>query len=386
MIADLLAHPDIQRTLHVLDPAQTMRWAMDIQQVPAPTFHEAERAALVAGLLRDCGVQDVQCDGLSNVYGRVPGGGKAHPLLVSAHLDTVFPAGTDLRLHRDDETGYVYGPGLGDNSLGVAGLLALASALRRAGVTPPGDLWLVANVCEEGIGDLRGMRAVIDRLGGTVAASIVLEGMAYGLVCTKGIGVRRYRVTVRCGGGHSWGNYGAPSAIHHLVTLGSALAALKLSARPRTTFNIGGIDGGTSINTIAARASMTLDLRSEDAGQLAALIGRMEQLAGEARQPGVEVALDVIGDRPFGQLPHGHPLTSLAIEVLAHTGVSEPRVQGSSTDANIPLSRGLDAICIGLAQGGNDHRVDEYVNPALLPDGLRQLALLVFGAFALYEM
>jgi tripeptide aminopeptidase len=351
------------------------------QQNPAPTFHEAERAEFVRARFVEEGLQNVEIDSTGNVYARFAAGdqtliAKSQPLLVTAHLDTVFPVGTDLKIFR--EPGRISGAGIGDNALGVAGLFGLAWALRERTVNLPADLWLVANVCEEGLGDLRGMKAVVDRFGSGPAAYIVLEGMALGSVYHRGLGVRRYRITVRTGGGHSWIDYGQPSAVHELTGLAAKITALPAPAEPRTTLNVGTISGGTSVNTIAAEARLELDLRSEGPETLEEMARQVEALAAAARREGVEVAAEVIGQRPAGELPASHPLVSLAADCLRAVGI-EPRLNIGSTDANHPLSRGLPAVTVGLTSGRGAHTVHEYVNVEPLEKGMEQLVRLVIS-------
>jgi acetylornithine deacetylase/succinyl-diaminopimelate desuccinylase-like protein len=353
--------------------------AIAIQQIPAPTFHEAERAEYVRARFVEEGLQDVEIDSAGNVYAclrsnRQSLNAKSQPLIVSAHLDTVFPIGTDLKIFREPER--ICGAGIGDNSLGVAGLFGLVWALRERRMDLPADLWLVANVCEEGLGDLRGMKALVDRFGSGPAAYIVLEGMALGSVYHRGLGVRRYRATVRTGGGHSWIDYGQPSAVHELAALAAKLTALPVPAEPRTTLNVGTISGGTSVNTIAAEAHLELDLRSEGPETLEDLARQVEALAAAARRAGVEVTAEVIGRRPPGELPGSHPLVRLAQESLRAVGI-EPRLHIGSTDANHPLSLGLPAVTVGLTTGRGAHTVHEYVNVEPLEKGMEALVGLV---------
>jgi len=357
--------------------------ACAIQQIPAPTFEERARAEFVREQFRAAGLADVEMDDLGNVYGRRPGGSApsgpapdTRPLLVTAHTDTVFPLDTPLGLTRDPDR--IGGPGIGDNALGVAGLLGLVWALD--GETLPGDLYLAANVGEEGLGDLRGMRQVVDRLGEKVRATIVLEGMALGHIYHAGIGVRRYRFTTRAEGGHSYLHFGQPSAIHTLVRFAARITDLVVPSSPKTTFNIGTITGGTSINTIARQAALDLDLRSEDPATLAALAARAEQLAAAFQGQGVQMETRVIGDRPSGAIPSAHPLVQLARQAVEEAGLT-PALEASSTDANIPLSRGLPCICVGLARGGHAHRPDEYIETRDVEKGLGVLAKIVRGAF-----
>ncbi|MCU0485128.1 MAG: M20/M25/M40 family metallo-hydrolase [Anaerolineales bacterium] len=361
---------------------QVLALAGSIQQVPAPTFAEQERAAYVRQVMQAEGLWDVQQDETGNVYGRLVGRGAAAPLIVSAHLDTVFPAGTDLTLQHSE--GSLSGPGIGDNSLGVAGLFGLLWMLRQADGVLPGDIWLVANVGEEGLGDLCGMKAVVKRFGAVVSAYLVLEGMSLGQIYHRGLGVQRYRITFRAPGGHSWANYGRPSAIHHLARLITSLENLPVPAAPRSSLNVGVIAGGTTVNTIAAEAHLELDLRSEAVSALEGLAGQVEELvaASNQRTEGVTCDAEIIGLRPAGGIAADHPLVSLASGCLREQGIS-PVLGIGSTDANIPLSQGLPAVCVGLTTGSGAHTLRETIQTAPLESGLRQLLALAQGALHL---
>lgn len=361
------------------DGTAIVETAIAIQQIPAPTFDEARRGAAVAERMRALGLSDVRIDAVGNVYGRRPGRAGGPGLLIAAHLDTVFPAGTDLTIRR--EGARVYGPGLGDNSMGVAALLHLAQALGQHDVANAGDLWLVANVGEEGLGDLRGMRAAVDQLGEQIGAAIALEGCDPTRVIHAGLGVRRYRVSATAAGGHSWQDFGAPSAIHGLVRLAAGLTELDAPKQPRGSFNIGVIEGGSSVNTIAEHAALLLDLRATEHATLEALIQQAERIVEQARQanPGVTFELATVGDRPAGSIPLDHPLTRLAGAAYQAEGI-DVAYEIASTDANIPLSRGIPAVCVGVCDGGNAHRLDEYIEPARLPTGMRALLWLALAA------
>jgi acetylornithine deacetylase/succinyl-diaminopimelate desuccinylase-like protein len=359
---------------------QVLDLLIQVQQIPSPTFEEAARAAFIRDRFIDENLKDVQIDSSGNVYGRLPGDNLTPPIVVTAHSDTVFPLDTDLTISH--QSGKIHGPGIGDNSLGVAGLFGLLWQLRQSETTLPGDLWLVANVCEEGLGDLKGMRAVVDRFGDEASAYIVVEGMALGQVYHRGLGVQRYRITAKGQGGHSWVDYGTPSAIHELATLVTRIAALELPAEPRTTLNVGMISGGTSVNTVAAEASLQLDLRSEGREALAMLIQQIETLVAESNQPNMSFETEIIGQRPAGELPQKHPLVKLACEVLETHGIS-PKLNIGSTDANIPLSKGLPSVCIGLTKGSGAHTVKEYIHTKPLEMGLNQLFSLVTQVFTI---
>ena len=353
--------------------------AIAVQQIPAPTFAEAVRAAFVADRFAALGLQDVQQDALHNVFGRYPGRGGGAPIIVSAHSDTVFPAGTDLTVRRSGTL--VHGPGIADNSLGVAGLLYLVGLLRQHGWQPARGIWFVVNTGEEGLGDLRGMRAVADRFG-PAGAYIVVEGGLFGRICHQAIGVQRLRIGVETPGGHSWGAFGNPSAIHVLGQIIADIAGLKVPATPKTTFNVGVVEGGTSVNTIAHEAHLLLDLRSEAPPALGQLVAQVEKLlARYGREPQVQVTAEVIGNRPAGAIPRETPLVSWAVAALQQVGAaSQLEFTTGSTDANIPLSRGWPAVCVGLTESGNAHRPDEYMDVTRIPAGLGQLLLLTLAA------
>lgn len=352
--------------------------AVQIQQIPAPTFEEKQRGEFVCKMFTAQGLADVSIDEVGNVAGRLPGVSTQHalqkPLIVSAHLDTVFPAETELDVRREGEK--IYGPGLGDNSLGVASLFGLLWMLREQGIQVPGDIWFVANTGEEGLGDLRGMKAVVERYGGDVQAYLVIEGLALGHVYHRAVGVKRYRVTARTTGGHSWSDYGKPSAIHELAKLIVQLASLQLPGHPRTTMNVGRINGGTSINVIASEASFDLDLRSEGQEFLAELVGAVERLIRNANREDVRVEAEVIGHRPAGEIRPGHPLVKLAEECLREQGLS-PNLTSGSTDANVPLSKGYPAVVLGVSTGGSAHTVNEFIHTGPVASGLEQLVRFV---------
>lgn len=351
--------------------------AVEIQQIAAPTFEEMQRAEFVRDSFMTEGLSDVSIDEVGNVFGRWTMADErpnSKPLIVSAHLDTVFPHTTDLAVKRED--GKIFGPGIGDNSMGVAALFGLLWILREQEFQPVGDIWFVANIGEEGLGDLRGMKAVVERFGGDVRAYLVLEGLALGHVYHRAVGVKRYRLTAKTTGGHSWSDYGKPSAIHELAKLVVQLTSLELPTHPRTTMNVGKISGGTSVNVIASEAMLDLDLRSEGQDALTDLIWRVEHLIQHANQHGVRLEAQVIGQRPAGEINPDHPLVRLGGECLRELGMN-PVLTSGSTDANIPLSKGYPAIVLGITTGGSAHTVHEYINSEPVALGMQQLANFV---------
>lgn len=352
---------------------------VSIQQIPAPTFEEGLRARFIERQFRERRLQEVQQDELHNVYGRFPGRSpNSLPVVVTAHSDTVFGHETDLSVHRNDQR--IYGPGIADNSLGVAALLLLSETLRAFDLRPQRPIWFVANVGEEGLGDLSGMRAVVDRFG-KAAAYLVLEGGLYGYICHRATGVRRYRIEVQAPGGHSWGAFGSPSAIHILGCLIAAIDQIQLPDDPKTTYNVGLVEGGTAINAIARSAYMLLDLRSEDSEALDRLVQEVEELVRRAgEEPDVTVTMSLIGSRPAGRLSPEASLTRWAVAALEAVDCPEIEFTAGSTDANIPLSRHFPAVCVGLSRSGNTHRPDEYVEVEPIPSGLGQALLLLLAA------
>lgn len=359
--------------------------AGQIQQIPAATFNESRRSQFILDTWIQLGVNDAWLDAVGNVFARLPGTQDAGSIVVSAHLDTVFPLNTELPLRVENER--TFGPGIGDNSIGLASLFAIYWSLSAGGIKRKKnpilkhDLWLVANVCEEGLGDLKGMKAVVDHFGSDPLAYLVLEGMSLGQVYHRGLGVRRYRISVRTRGGHSWIDYGSPSAIHQLAELIVKIKDIPLPTEPRTTINFGTISGGTSVNTIAAEASCELDLRSESLQALEVLVEQVITLieaAGQKWGEFVHVSAEVIGDRPTGEIPANHPLVKLALDCHARNGI-KPRLIVGSTDANVPLSRGLPAICVGLTTGGGAHTLNEYIDLPPLRQGLDTVLDIIRG-------
>ncbi|HEU0115299.1 MAG TPA: M20/M25/M40 family metallo-hydrolase, partial [Thermomicrobiales bacterium] len=343
-----------------------------IAAVAAPTGDEGDRARFVAAALDEAGLP-AAIDDIHDVVARLPGRGEdAPPLLLAAHLDTVFVRETALPIRCEGSR--MFGPGIGDNSVGVASVLAMPAILRAAGETPATDVLLTGNVGEEGLGNLRGIRAVLDAHPG-VGAVVAVEGHNLGRVTHVAVGSRRYRIEATGPGGHSWGDWGRPSALHALARLINDLDGIPLPRVPKTTLNVGVIEGGISVNSIAPSASCLLDLRSVDESTLARLAERVERLVASHDRGGVTMRAALLGERPAGVVPLASPIVRRAAAILAALGI-EASFDASSTDANVPIGRGVPAICVGLTTGGNVHREDEYIDTDPLVAGLTQLALL----------
>lgn len=347
--------------------------AIRICEIPAPTFDEGERAKYVRGRFEALGLEDVTIDAAGNVRGRRPGTGAGPGLAMAAHLDTVFPRETNVKVRREGSR--LLAPGIGDNSVAIAALLAMVEALNAAGVKTGGDLYLASNTCEEGLGNLKGMRAFMADVKDRVAAAIAVEGMKINRIIHVAVGSRRYKVIYTARGGHSWGHFGSPSAIHILGRAIADISRLEVLTDPKTTYNVGVIHGGTTVNTIAAEADMLVDMRSIDARSLATLEKRvLDIVERSAREGDGQVKLELVGDRPAGAIPADHPVvqTCLAVhQALGLTTFFEP----GSTDHNVPLSMGLPGVCISITEGANEHRLDEYIETGPIPTGVKNILL-----------
>ena len=361
-----------------MDFDRLIQRAIDIQSIPAPTFHEDARRVYMHNEFIQAGLLDVEVDAVGNLLGRVPGNSKS-ALIISAHLDSVFPEQTPLEIQHLGNR--IIGPGIGDNAISLAVLLELAIDLPS--IQPVADVWLVANVGEEGLGNLIGMKEVVHRFGNEVSAYIILEGMSLGQVYNAGLPVRRYRLTVKTEGGHAWNHTGRTSAIHELVTVGSQLAKLPLPREIRTSLNIGQIDGGISVNSIAPRASLEMDLRSESEATLMELEREVMKCIEGHPWGDARYEIEQIGQRPGGKLAEDHPLLSIAIDAVRSVGEAKVEIRCGSTDANIPLSMGLPAICLGLTYGGGAHSLQEYIELEPILRGYQALVKLIQDAIEL---
>ncbi|MFW6075837.1 MAG: M20/M25/M40 family metallo-hydrolase, partial [Chloroflexota bacterium] len=317
------------------DAAYVAELAMAICKVPAPTGLELDRSRFVSSVINDLGYA-VTGDDVGNVYVR-RGTKGGNVLMLAAHLDTVFPADTSLEVERS--AGRMSGPGIGDNSLGIAAVIGLFSMLDALQIETSIDLLFVADVGEEGLGNLRGMRTAVERFQDSLAAVVAVEGHNLGRVTHTGVGSVRWRLRSMGPGGHSWGAFGQPSAIHALAAVIADIASIDVPDEPRTTFNVGVISGGTSVNTIAAEAVADLDMRSVDPGSLEQLSAQVRAIIGRYEAPPLRIEIETIGERPAGILDAEHPLVQIACDAVSWAG-AEPTLDASSTDANVPLSRG----------------------------------------------
>jgi len=300
-----------------------------ICEVPAPPFKEHERAQFVADLMRRYGLSEVHVDEGPNPVGVYPAasGAKGNAVLLAAHIDTVFPEGTDCTVRREGNT--LIAPGVSDNSANVAAMLAVARLLREFRFELPREVIFVGTAGEEGLGDLRGMKVAMRNFKERAGRVLPVDG-GYGTICHRAVGSRRLKVTTQTVGGHSWGDFGRPSAIHALGRMIAGIAVLTVPKTPKTTFNVGVINGGTSVNTIAPKAWMQVDMRSESADELAKLEEKVRgAIHAGAEGEGVEYTIEVVGDRAAGQTPAGADLIKMLTAVFEQMGVTPVLRSGS---------------------------------------------------------
>jgi len=345
-------------------------------EIPAPTFAEGPRAQAVAEELRTLGLEDVHLDAVHNVLGTLPGSGPGPTFLLDAHTDTVFPAGTDVQVRRED--GKLRAPGVGDDTTNLACALFFLRLVRECGLCVPGTLVFSGSVGEEGLGDLCGIKAVMQQLAGRVDYVLGLDGKM-GKLTHQGVGSHRYKITVKAQGGHSWADFGSPSAIHALGELIARIAKLDVPKNPRTTFNVGRISGGTSVNTIAEAADMLLDMRSVSAEELSRLEARVLTLLPEIeRIYDVRIERQLVGDRPAGSRADTAWMIEAIRRVHQALGI-HTQLDASSTNANIPLSLGIPAVVIGTYTGKGTHRLEEWIDERSVVLGMKQLILSVLA-------
>jgi acetylornithine deacetylase/succinyl-diaminopimelate desuccinylase-like protein len=352
--------------------------AQRICEVPAPTGNEQQRAEFVASLWRERGYTP-EIDEISNVYVRRGKRGTGPVLLFLAHIDTVFPANTPINVTRNGNI--LRGPSIGDNSLSVATMITLFTILDELSIETESDIIAVANVGEEGLGNLRGTRAAVERYRNELGAVIAIDGRL-GAIVNTAVGSQRWRITVNGPGGHSYGSFGEPSAIHGLGRIIAAIADIEVPKVPKTTFNVGLIEGGTSVNTIAPSASAILDLRSTDVDALHQVAAKARAIVEQKAGPRLQTQIEILGERPAGTISQSDPLVVLATTTLNWLGI-HPIYAASSTDANIPISMHIPAICVGVTYAGRAHTLDEYIEVAPIGNGLAQLLRLAIDGCTL---
>lgn len=391
----LADNPRVRAALDWFTP--NISWVNDQQvrltEIPAPPFQEGQRAAAMKNLLAETGLA-VHADKAGNVIGELRGADEREVVILAAHLDTVFPAGTVVKVHREGSR--MSAPGISDNGTGVAALLAIARAAQFAHLKPQRTILFVGDVGEEGEGNLRGMRALVDAYHSRLKAVVVLDGSGTDHVTTKALASRRLEATITGPGGHSWSDFGMPNPINALVRGSVRFINTKVPAIPRTTFNIGQIEGGTSVNSIPYNARIKIDIRSESEDELVRLESalreciaagvRDEMESARDRSKGkLESSVELLGSRPGGELATDSPLLA-ALRYADDVVSNQSRIERSSTDANIPLALGIDAISIGAGgTGGGAHSLQEWYDSTGRESGLKRALLTVFGIAGVAE-
>ena len=361
--------------------------------IPAPPFGEAERAAYLRARFEGLGLAGAKVDEEGNCVA-LRRGARLRPLLVvSAHMDTVFPEGTDFTVRR--ERGRMLAPGIADDGCGLAALVALVRALGECSIETEGSVLFVGTVGEEGEGNLRGARHLLQagEWAKEVDAFVSLDGPGVERITRAALASRRYRVRFRGPGGHSWGDFGAANPVHALGRAVARLTTYPAPASPRTTFNVGRVEGGAGVNVIAGEAAMDVDLRSEsteELGRLDAFFRRAareaaddENAARRAGAPPLELEIKLIGERPSGETPPGSTLVRVACEATRAVGAT-PRLDCSSTDANVAISLGVPAVTLGAGgASGNSHTLEEWYDPRGRDAGLKRALLVALAATSL---
>lgn len=362
-------------------------WVTDQQirltETPAPESGEGPRGELLRKIFAAAGLQ-VRTDSVGNAIGERPGADSGGVVLFVAHLDTVFPAGTDVHVKRTGNR--LAAPGISDNGAGLAALAGLARALSESQISTSNTIVLAGDVGEEGEGNLRGIRALVDEYGARLAAVIAVDGPSSDHITTQGIASRRFEVSITGPGGHSWSDFGAPNPITALSRGIVRFSSIPLPAEPRSSFNFGVIEGGTSVNSIPDRASVKIDLRSEDDSELGRLEANLRQAmqlgmkdeigASRSRNDSLQIEFRSLGSRPAGKLGASSPLLAAIRSVDDFLG-NRSRLEASSTDANIPLSLGIPSVALGGGgKGGGSHTLAEWYDPSGRELGLKRLFLV----------
>ena len=369
----LLEHEAVRKALdeiRALDDITTQE-TLTLCQIPAPSHQEKQKAEYITKLFREIGLLDVHMDEVWNVLGRWPGTGGGPTIMLAAHTDTVFPLETDVTVRKEGSRYYC--PGINDDTHAVAEIMAVAKAMVRHDLHTKGDIIFCANVCEEGLGDLKGVKHIF-RQENDIDAFVSVDNPVTGGVVYTATGSRRYQVTFTGRGGHSFSDFGLPNPIHAMGRAIAAISDFQVPRLPKTTFNVGVVSGGTSVNTISASASLLMDIRSDSDDELERLTQEFLQAVDQAVQaensrwspglPPVKAEIEVMGIRPAGTQSPDCPIVTAAFQAARMLGIEPELRDESSTDANIPISMGIPAIAVGRGgREGGIHTVQEWYEP-----------------------
>jgi len=390
-VAQLILSPHVTRALRSFETNADAITEEQIRicSIPASPFGEQARAEYLSRKFSDLGLTDVEIDEEGNCLGLLKGSSQTPLLVVSAHLDTVFSKDTDFTVtHRDDR---LFAPGIADDGCGLAALIALVQAIQTEQIPIEGSILFVGTVGEEGEGNLRGVRYLFTkgRWATQIEAFLSFDGPGLDRITNRALGSHRYRVEISGPGGHSWGDFGLPNPVHAIGRAVSRLAAYPAPKEPRTTFNVGRIEGVTRVNSIPSHASMEVDLRSAAERELQRLDAFFRRTMREAvdeenairraGDPPLKLKVDLIGERPTGETRADSPVVEVALEATRALGVT-PRLDQSSTDSNLPISLGIPAITLGAGgSSGASHSLDEWYDPRERDLGLKRGLLVVLG-------
>lgn len=373
-VATIMSSPAYREATRVLQAEhdRTVADIITLTEIPSPPFGENVRAAAYKEMLAAHGLENVEQDAIGNVMGLRRGAGNGPMIVVAAHLDTVFPAGTDVKVRREGTK--LFAPGVGDDTRSLAVLLAFIRAMDQAGIRTQSDILFVGDVGEEGLGDLRGVRHLFHegKYKDRIKAFFTVDSPEMDNIAVGGVGSKRFRVTFRGPGGHSFGAFGLVSPMNAMAHAMSDLARVQVPAKPKTTYSASVAGGGTSINAIPNEVWMEVDLRSESPDELARLEARFHAILGYAveaenharstAQGPITMECKLVGDRPAGSTAMDSDIVRLSTQALRAHGYN-PRHVASSTDANIPMALGIPAIKIGSGgTGGRAHSLEEWID------------------------
>ncbi|MCG8514203.1 MAG: M20/M25/M40 family metallo-hydrolase [Halanaerobiales bacterium] len=383
----LLADPVITKGLAFIkgDQDKTLADQVALCEIPAPPFQEQKRAADFMERLQALGLKDIHLDQVGNVLGIRPGTGNGPKLVVAAHLDTVFPAGTDTSVKK--RGGKLYAPGIADDTRALAEILTIVRAFEHTGLATIGDLIFCGDVGEEGLGNLRGVKQLFTDHR-DIDGFISIDGTGVSSITYQATGSYRYRISYHGPGGHSFAAFGRPSAIHALGRAIAQIADIEPPEQPKTTFTVGVVEGGTAVNAIAAKASMLVDLRSngeEELKRLEKVLTDIVQGAALAENKRwgsqeLQVQLERIGERPAGSQELKSPLVQVARASLKALGLKAKLTEAGSTDANVPISLGIPALAVGRGgKSGDSHSLNEWFDPTDAFLGPQKVFLMILG-------
>ncbi|HEY5883679.1 MAG TPA: M20/M25/M40 family metallo-hydrolase [Pyrinomonadaceae bacterium] len=396
-IQRLLRRPEIQEAFNFIDSHvdEITSEQIRICEIPAPPFLEQERALYIQRRFNELGLTDVHIDQEGNCLGFSKGLRDSALLVVSAHLDTVFPEGTNVTVTRAGRK--LLAPGISDDCCGLSALITLAAAIQAGNIKTERSILFVATVGEEGEGNLRGVRHLMTAgsWSNRIEAFISLDGAEIDRITNQALGSRRYRVTFRGEGGHSWGDFGVANPVHAAGRAITKLASYPVPQQPRTTFNVGRVEGGSSVNAIPQDATIEVDLRSESAEELLKLDAFFRRAVREAtedensgRRGGdrpLELTLQLIGERPSGETPADSTIVQMALQATEAIG-AEAHLNQASTDSNLPISLGIPALTIGAGgTSGNSHTLEEWYDPRGREIGLKRALLLSLAIAGIVE-